>query len=178
MAKFGFLFTLALFGALMFVAGLLAPPSFRTSIQDGAARAKSELTALTGLGVGPASAAATPPAAAATAPPEAVQADPIASEALLIASPLPDHARFGLQLGQFANPEQAKELAARIKTLKLPTATLDIVDQAGKRWTVVAAGPYASADEARAARVPLARELGFTEPTPLILLPAPPKPNA
>jgi hypothetical protein len=75
--------------------------------------------------------------------------------------------------GQFASADQAGQLGSRIKSLRLPFVSLDVVDQGGKRWTVVALGPYASPDEARMARMPALHDLGLNESLPLILLPPP-----
>ncbi|HYD80190.1 MAG TPA: SPOR domain-containing protein [Paucimonas sp.] len=178
MAKFGFLLVLALFGALMFIAGTMAPKSFGETIHATLAAAKNQV----GLGAKPvppgAADAAKAPAAGADAANSQAKADPIPSENLILPTVPPDKGQYGLQLGQFADAEQAKELSGRIAALKLPTALLDTIDQAGTRWTVVAVGPYGSPDEARAIRIQIARALGFAEAMPLILMPAPPKPKA
>ena len=50
----------------------------------------------------------------------------------------PDKGQYGLQAGQFASAEQAGQLGMRIKPLRLQFALLDVVDQTGKRWTIVA----------------------------------------
>jgi len=172
MAKFGFLLILILFGLLMFAAGSLAPASFRESAQSMITRGKDELAALTGFASREANSASKPAPASAAPASAAAKADPIPAENLIIPSPLPDKGQYGLQLGQFADAAQAKELSGRGNALKLPMILLDTIDQSGKRWAVVAAGPYVSPDEARAARTPVARELGFTEPMPMILIPA------
>lgn len=176
-AKLGFILIVAVFGALMFAAGMLAPESLREPVRATTQQAKAWLAA-GGKKTDDSAATAAPAAnstdSSASASARADKAaDPILAESLLIPSPLPDKGQYGLQVGQFASAEQAGQLGSRIKSLRLPFALLDVVDQGGKRWTVVALGPYASPDEARMARMPALHDLGLNESLPLILLPPP-----
>lgn len=172
-AKLGFILIVAVFGALMFAAGIFAPQSLRQPVQQMTQQAKAWFAAAGKSGDSVAAPAASPTDSSASASAQADKADPIPAESLLIPAPLPDKGQYGLQVGQFASAEQAGQLGSRIKSLRLPLALLDVVDQAGKRWSIVALGPYASPDEARMARVPALRDLGLNESLPLILLPPP-----
>lgn len=165
-AKLGFVLILAVFGALMFAGGTLAPESLRQSATAFAKQASQKLSAVF---VKTASASASG-AAAVSVPPAA---DPIPAEDLLIPTPLPDKGQYAVQVGQFADAAQANALGKRIRELQLPfDKVLDVVDQAGQRWAVVPVGPYASPDDARTARAAIARELHLSDALPLILLPA------
>lgn len=180
-AKLGFVLILAVFGALMFAGGMLAPESLRQSATLFAKQASQKLSAVF-VQTASASAASAPPAGAASASASASgaaavsvppAADPIPAEDLLIPTPLPDKGQYAVQVGQFADAAQANALGKRIKELQLPfDKVLDVVDQAGQRWSVVPVGPYASPDDARTARAAVARELHLSDALPLILLPA------
>lgn len=172
-AKLGFILIVAVFGALMFAAGMFAPQSLRQPVQTMTQQAKAWFAATGKSSDSAAVPAAGSTASSASASAQADKTDPIPAESLLIPAPLPDKGQYGLQVGQFASAGQAGELSSRIKSMKLPLALLDVVDQAGKRWTVVALGPYASPDEARMARASALRDLGLNESLPLILLPPP-----
>lgn len=181
-ARFGFVLVLALFGALMFAAGLLAPEPWRQAastwserigrdVEDAGADTssaehaeKGEPTAPGGQAEGKAEPGQEPP--------------PLAAESLLIPTPMPEQGRYALQAGQFADPAQAQTLGTRIQALKLPfDKVLDVIDRDGQRWSVVAIGPYPDVNAARAARPQAARALGIDSALPLILLPEP-KPAA
>jgi cell division protein FtsN len=174
-AKFGFTLILAVFGALMFFGGILAPESIKRPATDFAQRAAQKFNDVFSK-TAPAkadAAAATGVAPTASAAGAAKAADPIPAEALLIPTPWPEAGQYAVQAGQFADAAQADALGKRIKEMKLPfDKVLDVVDQAGQRWAVVAVGPYASADAARGARVAIASDLHLSEALPLILLPA------
>jgi cell division septation protein DedD len=175
-AKLGFVFILAVFGVLMFVGGVLAPSSLRQSVAVFEKQANQKLNAMFGKAASASSAASAPgaSASAAASAPAAAKADPIPAESLLLPTPLPDNAQYAVQAGWFADAGQANALGKRIKELKLPfDKVLDVVDQAGQRWSVVPVGPYATADEARTARAGIARDLSLNDSLPLILLPAP-----
>jgi cell division septation protein DedD len=175
-AKLGFVLILAVFGVLMFVAGLLAPPSLRQSVSGFEKQTNQKLNAIFGKAEATSPVANTSASAgsATASKSAAAKADPIPAESLLLPTPLPDNAQYAVQAGWFSDAEQASALGKRIKKLKLPfDKVLDVVDQAGQRWSVVPVGPYATADEARTARADIARDLSVGDSLPLILLPAP-----
>lgn len=174
-AKLGFVLIVAAFGALMFIAGILAPASVRQPVGMFAQQTIKQLTPVAEKKIaGDAASAAA--AASSSSAPQAEKSKPVPAESLLIPSPLPDKGQYALQAGQFTHAEQANALAAHIKELGLPfDKVIDVVDQAGKNWSVVPVGPYGSLDEARTVRLPVARNLGMDEALPLILLPQAPK---
>lgn len=173
-------------GASLFLAGIVAPESFRTQAGQAVAQLTAQLVPASQASAKaedkPAPDAVTAAILAASpatpvemeAQPAAVKTEPIPIQNLLIPSPLPDQAQYALQVGQFENVDDANTLGATIKNLKLPfDKVLDVIDQSGKQWAIVPIGPYASADEARTARLPVAQALGILTPLPLILLPPP-----
>lgn len=175
-AKFGFIFVVAIFGVLMFIAGVIAPESIRIPVDAFAKQTVARVTSLrTEKAAG---ASATDPASGGVAAPvvaeaAAIKPDPIWEESLLVPTPAPEKAQYGLQAGRFAHAADADALAERVKALHLPLfKVLDVVDKAGIRSSIVAVGPYASQEEARTARPAIARDLSLTGPLTLILLPA------
>lgn len=164
-AKLGFLIVVLLFGALMFVAGTLAPENLRSPVAAFGRHVAAKLTAAAG------DAKAAPASASAEAGKEP---PPIPSESLQLPVPLPAQGQYALQAGQFAVPEPAAALAKRLQAAGVPFQVLPVVDRAGQRWSLVAAGQYGSVDEARTARLRLADDLGISGALPVILLPAAP----
>jgi cell division septation protein DedD len=191
-AKLGGTLMLAAVGGLAFLAGVAAPDSLRSSLPIlGAAKPPAAAPALTSAdsaaaatpttaapafsAANPASAAAS--AAAASAPPAAAKPDPILLESLQVPVSPPAGGKYALQAGQFASEDVAIALGARIKQQKLPfDQTIKTVDQGGKIWYIVPIGPYATLDEARAARTQVALKLDLSGGLPAIMLPPPPPP--
>jgi septal ring-binding cell division protein DamX len=193
-AKYGHTLTLAAFGALMFFAGLKAPDSLRAVVASAPAPGVSPAAAAAAAS---AVAASVPPAVPASAAPAAVataaaasasaagsasasaKADPVPLESLQIPVPPPAQGRYALQAAQFASEALADELGAQIRQQKLPyDHAVKTVDEGGKVWYLVPIGPYASLDEARAARSQVALRLKLDGALPAILLPPPPPPPA
>ena len=181
-AKAGFILLVLLFGALMFMAGTLAPPGIGQTVtgaanhlaaylpgaKDVEARLTPESASKAGASTGAASAPTGAAASAAASAPEA-----LAASSLLIPTPLPEAGKYALQAGQFTHEADASALYAKIQSAKLPAQKVaNVQDQGGALWTVVAVGPYASLDEARTANSMVAAQLGLIGPLPLILLPA------
>jgi cell division septation protein DedD len=178
MGRFGFLLVLAMFGALMFVAGALAPASLTAPLRSLAASAQK----LASVKAPPAAVALSAAKAAAAADASgsataAAKPDPIPLENLLLPATPTAKGQYGLQLGQFEHSAEAQQLHERLRIGKFPGVVLETVDQDGRRWSVVASGPYPSQDLARAARAPLVQVLGVTGPMPVIQWPAPVKQN-
>jgi hypothetical protein len=162
LAKLGFLVVVIAFGGLMFVCGTLAPGGMRAPV---AAFGRMVLDKL-----GPAAdeAKGLPAGAAAVATQEPA---PIPSELLQLPIAVPDKALYALQAGQFAVPEPAANLGKRLQAAGIAFRVFPVVDKNGQKWSVVAAGQYASPDEARTARTRLAEELGIADGLPVIRLP-------
>ncbi|HEY6925103.1 MAG TPA: hypothetical protein VI653_16630, partial [Steroidobacteraceae bacterium] len=56
----------------------------------------------------------------------------------------------------------------------VPATTIGVLDENGQQWITVAAGQYASPDDARAARISLTRTLSLAQALPVIRLPIKP----
>lgn len=188
-AKLGFTLIVALFGALMFAGGMLSPGAWQQSV-TGLTR---QLEQIVGEFIGkkntapvanapataksPVSAAPSSSAAPAASVPKAAKDDAIPAESLLIPTPLPDKGAYAVQVGQFTDASQANAVGSRIKALNLPfDKVIEVVDQSGNRWSIVPVGPYANLDDARTARIAVARALQLSDALPLIVLP-PEKPK-
>jgi cell division protein FtsN len=176
-AKLGFILVVAAFGALMFAAGAVAPDSVRTKIESISKRA---ITAAATLVMPATPKAPQAPAAdkvAAKAPAAAAaKDDSVALESLLLPAPLPVKGKFAIQAGQFADADAADELKREAADLGVKAAVVPVVDTNGQHWFVVAAGSFDSLDDARVACWPISRDLGKSNPLPLMLLP-PEKPK-
>lgn len=173
-AKWGFVLLLALFGGLMFAAGLVAPPAWRQPAASVTQRAMARLDAL--LGTTPPGAAQAAASDGAARPGAKAGVAPIPAESLLLPAPLPDQGRYALQAGRFANPAQADALGKLAREQGLPVEkALEILDADGTRWWLLPIGPYASPDEARRARAEVGERLDLEAALPVVLLPTPPK---
>lgn len=177
MAKTGFLLLLALFGALMFLCGVLAPDAVRRPVSGAAALTVARLESALGHSA-PAASPGSAGASAQAGQPAKKGPDPVPAEQLLLPAPLPEKGRFAVEAGRFTDPQPAQELGKQLVRLHLPVEpVIEAVDQAGAHWWVVPVGPYASPAEARAGRVRVAQELGVDSLLALIMLPpAPAKP--
>lgn len=167
LAKAALVLLIAAFGALMFVAGAVAPEALRRTIG-----AHAERLAALARRIAPALAGDTPQKAA--APAAGKEALPIAK--LLVPTPAPAKGRYALQLGQFATAAEAESRAKEAIARGIASTVLAVVDGAGQSSSVVAGGVYGSADDARAARRGVPPELVRPVPpenVPVILLPAP-----
>lgn len=173
--KFGNILMLAAIAALMFLAGLSAPDSVRSSLSIlGPSKAPAVAAPA------PASAAA-PPAVAASTPlpaPATAKTPPILLESLQVPVPPPAGRQFALQAGQFASEDAAAALGASLSAQKLPfDQPIRAVDQGGTIWYIVAIGPYATLDAARAARTGAGLKLNLGG-LPAIMLPPTPPPKS
>lgn len=163
--KLFFILLVLLFGLLMFVTGVLAPPG----VNRETARIAHQVMAMLPLGAGP----STPAGDVVKSPGEekAPEETPVPTETLLLPTPLPAQGLYALQLGQFGNGDGADVLLARVRTAGIEVRKIAAVDRNGQAWWIVAAGSYPQPDEARTARSMMAREVGILEEMPIILLP-------
>jgi cell division protein FtsN len=185
--KIAFMLAVVLFGFAMFVAGTMAPDSLRLAVParlnalvarfvPPSAAQTAALSKPSTAPVKPATVAAGIPAANAASAVTAGKPVQIAAQTLLIPTPLPDQAQYALQAGQFSSEDDAGALGRQITALKLPLGgVLNVVDQAGRSWSVVAIGPYASIDDARTARASVSTILGIDSSLSVIMLPPKPK---
>lgn len=164
LGKFGLILVIVLFGAAMFLVGVLAPQSIRQPIADAAAALRE-------------SRAARQAAAPHATIPGPAQAEPAAIpfQDLLVPTPLPLDGTYAVQLGMYSTVDSAAAWVERVRASGLPVATIPVLDEHGARWIAVVTGRYNSPDDARAARLSLSRSLGLAQPLLVIRLP-PPKP--
>ncbi|HZX30943.1 MAG TPA: SPOR domain-containing protein [Rhodocyclaceae bacterium] len=163
--KLFFVLVVALFGALMFVTGVMAPEKVKIPV----ARTAQKVMASLPLQDAPQKEAAKP------ANDNKKDADPpVAAETLLLPTPLPAQGQYALQLGQFGNADAADILLQRVQAAGITAKRIAAVDRSGQTWWIVAAGSYGQPDEARSARATMAKEVGAGEGMPVILLPAGP----
>lgn len=175
--KFGNILMLAAIAALMFLAGLSAPDSVRSSLSIPGPSKAPALAAPASVAAPPAVAASTPLPAAAAAPATA-KTPPILLESLQVPVPPPAGRQFALQAGQFASEDAAAALGASLSAQKLPfDQPIRAVDQGGTIWYIVAIGPYATLDAARAARTQAGLKLNLGG-LPAIMLPPTPPPKS
>lgn len=174
-AKFGFILLVILFGALMFIAGTMAPPSLHSYVAAGIARIVPRSAAMT---AGTTTGADTITASGAAGVP--AKGDdknkPVPYQSLLLRSPLPAKAQYALQAGMFSDAAAANGLNARLTKLGYPSQIIAVVDTDQQTWQVVAAGSFGSLNDADAARIRLAQALNLAQPPSTIVLPPPPKP--
>lgn len=194
LGKFGLVLLVLLFGACMFVAGVMAPPSLRQPIDALAGHlpdARDTATAAARRPGAPAASASSAPASgtpASATPAAAGTAAPVRLDSLVVgahvARPAPAKGQpaYALQLGQFVRDADADAMAARAAKAMpdLPLSRIASVDASGHDWTVVAIGRYVSPDDSQRDAALLRASLDLGD-LPVIRLPEPPpsaKPGA
>lgn len=172
--KLGFVIVLLLFGALMFVAGLLAPSRVREPVADWSHGVVGELSG------GGTNAGETAAATGAAGDGDAFggngdaekdgKGQPYAD--LVLPTPLPPKGRYALQVEILTGRNAARPLVSQLDASDHEPRLIPVTDPAGDDWFVVAAGRFGDPDAARTARPDLKRALGSpTRPLPVILLP-------
>lgn len=162
LAKFGLILLVLLFGVLMFAAGALAPSDWRQSVSKLAEEAQATIS-------GKAKAAATVPASAEK--PKAAEEAPISYESLLLSAAPAPNTRYALELGLYTEAAATERLQQKLAAQKIPFKLIPVIDRSGARWVVLAAGAYASPEDARNARPTMAKDLEVTQPVTVIQLP-------
>jgi len=167
--KFGLVVLVVVFGALLFVLGLLAPEPVRRSVTQWTYNITAAREATT--------VKSPPKALAAAANASATKksgAAPIPYAQLLIPTPPPPHGTYSLQLGLYPTTAGADDWVKRARAADVPASTISVLDENGQSWIAVAAGEYNSPEEARAARISLTRTLTLVQPLMVIRLPSQP----
>ena len=185
--KLGLVLLVVLFGACTFIAGTMAPPSWRLPVAafgEHLFGSAQEHTAARPARVGdtPAPAATAgaggPPAVA--VPASSGTVGPVRLDSLLVTAALQEPAPakgqpvYALQLGQFTSDADAEAAMRRSETVEpgLPRQRIATIDAENEPWSVVAIGRYASPDAARRAAPRLQDVLGLRD-LPVIRLPEP-----
>jgi len=177
----------------MFIAGLLAPASLKTtfsltaqhwlpasavklltpakSIMASAAASASAISLQTAA----AQTAAAKPATASAGSAASAPAVPLSS-VMVPVSPAANTV-YALQIALVASAGQASDSAAPLTDAQVPVKVLNVTDSEGKPWVLVAAGNYSSYDDARIQQTVLAQQFHLLDLPPVIVLP-PAKPAA
>jgi len=188
MSKIAFVVLVVLFGVLMFIAGLLAPASLKTTFSLTAqhwlpASAVKLLTPAKSIMASAAPSASTislptataKPATASAGTPASAPAVPLSS-VMVPVSPAANTV-YALQIALVASAGQASDSAAPLTDAQVPVKVLNVTDSEGKPWVLVAAGNYSSYDDARIQQTVLAQQFHLLDLPPVIVLP-PAKPAA
>ena len=164
LSKIFFVLMLLIFGGLLFTAGVLAPESVKTPTANVAHKAMAALPFV--------STARNSDTKPTNEEKKAPTAPPVPAESLLLPTPLPPQGQYALQIGQFGSTESADVLLKRAQSAGVVANKIAAVDRSGQTWWIVAVGNYAQPEEARTARITIAREISALEEMPVILLPA------
>jgi cell division septation protein DedD len=162
--KFGLILLVLLFGALMFLVGVVASNSIRRPVSGLLEHPRISRTDASVPQ--PTHQTGTVPGAATPAEPP-----PVPYQALLIPSPPPPDGTYALQLGSYPTRTSAAEWVKRAQDGGWVASQISVLDQNGERWIAVAVGEFNSPDDARAARVTLSRTLALAQALPVIRLP-------
>lgn len=167
MRKTLFLLLLLAFGAVMFAAGLLAPPAVKVPFAALAAHAATLLNGTSGSPVVP---NGSNRAAQVSAPAKPVEAASMPLASLLIPVPPPAQGHYALQAATFASQGAADAFASSAIAQDYKAVVVPISD-AGQPF-IVAVGDYSSPDAARADQLVVQRQLQVGVLPPVVLLPA------
>lgn len=213
-ARLGLVLLIVVFGACTFVAGTMAPDTWRQPIgafggwvlgratapggaagKSGASKVASgaaalepaPLVAVKSAGPPAPGAAPAPPPLALTPAPAPVEKTtaPVRLDSLLVTAavaslePAAGQPAYALQLGQFATDEEAQAASRRFQAagLGLPLIDLVTLDSANEPWSVVAMGQFPTPEAARREAPRVQNVLNIAD-TPVIRLPAAPKPSS
>ncbi len=176
-AKLGFLIIVLLFGGLMFTAGILSPNTLRDSITTKISAISSAIglkikTPESGSNAKVVSGSSVPATTVETPKPNKdTAADALPYDVLLLPVSAVDGARYAVEAGIFENVASGGALIKQLGELGYPVKTINVVDREKTPWVIVAAGSYASSDDARSARSNLSRQLGTAQKMNVIQLP-------
>src|SRR5262245_21196534 len=122
LGKFGLILVIVLFGASMYVIGVLAHEGVRRPIANTAASLRE-------------SKVARQPVAPRVANASAEKKEPAAVpyQDLLVPTPLPLDGNYAVQLGMYPTSGSADAWAERVRASGLPVATIPVLDQNGAR---------------------------------------------
>jgi hypothetical protein len=164
LAKLSFLILVMAFGAAMFGAGVQAPPEVSEPVGRMLGQAALSLKERYE------SAERWASKASARAPGSLAVAR---YSDLLLTSPRAEQGAYGVQLGWYAELAAAEQQAQRARDVGQPVQLVAIGEDPASRSFLVAAGPFASSSEARAAERELRARPLAGQPVFAIRLPAP-----
>lgn len=174
--KFGLILLVLLFGACMFVAGMMAPSAWQHSLLAVLGPEPHDTPPLLAATAGKRDASRAAIASPATSAPAA----PMDLDQLLIGSRLatPSPAKgqpaYALKLGQFLRDADVEAMARRARAAApdLPVSRITGVDATGQTWIVLAVGRYVSPQATQRDAVRLQETLRLDD-LPAIRLPPP-----
>lgn len=167
--KFGFILAVLLFGALLFLAGMLAPDALRQSVAERADYALAALPDLTGESESDEQAASDSGEGDDGTGQD--QAPPRYGD--LLSRPFPNEAILSLVIGMESNPAGADSVAENAASAGYETRRITVRDNQGRQWTVVTAGEFENARAAREARALMASDLNLPSTLQILALPPP-----
>lgn len=185
-AKFGFVLLILLFGTLAFMAGAMAPDTWRHAMSTAADRwvtavrelvttaHPSESLAVTKKTSTPAT---TSPAAAASAAPPLQMGALTIKASVGAPAPAAGQPAYAIQLGQYVTSDEAAMAAKRFQALGvgLPFTQVAVVDEKNQAWTILAAGQFTTPSAAQQAANRVQSSLNL-DTLPVIKLPPSTKP--
>lgn len=180
-AKSGFVLLIILFGLFTFVGGMMAPVSWRQTVESVSVHLLAALSHSAATAHSDSKAVeTTEPAAANSAPASSSSAAPPLLNDLLVKTtvdtpaPAKGQPAYALQLGQYVTKDEAiaaeQQWQSAANGLNLPLTILPVVDSDHQPWTLLAIGQFTSpaAAEQMAARVQLTLKI---QSTPVIQMP-------
>ncbi|WP_431095003.1 SPOR domain-containing protein [Polaromonas aquatica] len=175
------------FGIVAFVAGLLAPSSFKEGVTKIAQQISAKIPGRAAPGTAaastptatsgntPVTTAASTAAAAPASAPAAAASSPLPAASLILPTVAIASPSFALQAAQFSTAQPASQLASSIQAQGVTSTVVLMGEPAGNSWSVVTVGRFGSADEALSQRHYLSLKLGLPPNMGTISLPPPPK---
>jgi len=174
--KFGFILAVLLFGALMFLAGAMAPEPLRAHLAEQSRQALTQVPGLSGLqgkeagqrnGASNGSADTTETEAATDDGDEA----PPPRFRELIQRPFPADATLALMIAMESSSEAAASASQAAQAAGYTTQQLQVRDNRDRQWTLVAAGEFENEKQARAAQWLMADDLDLKNTLEILALP-------
>lgn len=151
--KAGFIIVLLLFGAIMFAAGTMAPPSISATTAE-ISKAIIQHLPLDNLFAPKKSNASDTTKSAAT---EAEA--PIAYTALDLPDALPENGEYALEVDMVLNEPAAKTWIAQLQAQQYSAREIAVIGPDGSRWIVIAAGNFKTPQAARDERPNLLQDI-------------------
>lgn len=151
--KAGFIVAVLLFGAVMFAAGTMAPPSISARTAEISTAFIQHLP-LENL-FAPKNASASEAAKSAVSDTEV----PIAYTALDLPDALPENGKYALEVDMVLNESAAKTWIAQLQAQQYSTHEIAVIGPDGSRWIVIAAGNFKTPQAARDARPNLLQDI-------------------
>lgn len=157
LAKFGLLLLMLLCGAMLFVAGTLAPEPVATPVR---AAGQKLVVWFAGEDAG------IPESVEGTA-----SAEPIPYSSLIPPAGAEERRPYGLQVGLYGSLAEADEEALKLTANNIEFALVPVQDKSGMQRQLLVAGPFETRSQAQFLGAQLPRMLGAHRPLEVVLFP-------